>query len=409
MNFLSMSFQNLFRNKSKTILTVSTLAAGVMMAFLLSSLIEGIRVQSVRVMKETTTGWGQIMSEENFDSLFPTLEYAFNYDPFESELEALEEKGIYWTTRSKSKADLIFYQSEGFIEDGYRPMVLVAVDSIRDSKVFPIEWVKGSFYQEEVGYYDSQPIYISEYLAQKIKADVGSTMLISLNSKTGEAQAVDMVVQGIFNTPDSTTNRTHFFVNQETLIHFLDLEDKEATEIIFSKKIGSSITSLPKSLNFYTWEELGASTLDVLEFVGNNLSILVFFIFIIAAIGIVNTTTLSVYERFKEIGTLRAFGMRKVEILSLFALEGFWIGLLGSFLGMILASLVNILFVNYGLDYTNWMDNLELDFFFPGKLKGAWSSSFFLLPVWAVGVSLLFSFITARMAFKKSIVECLHG
>lgn len=409
MNFLSMSFQNLFRNKSKTLLTLITLAGGVMMAFLLSSLIEGIRFQSIRVMRETLTGWGQIISEDNFDSLFPTLEYAFDYAPFEDNLNSLDKKGINWTARSKGKADLIFYQSEGFIEDGYRPMVLVAVDPIKDKMVFPLEWVEGDFYKEDLDYYSPQPIYISEYIANKIQAKIGSPMLISLNSKTGESQAVDVMVYGIFNTPDSTTNRTHFFVNQETLVYFLDFQEKEATEIIFSKGVNDPFLFLPESLHFYTWQELGSTTLDVLDFVGNNLNILILFIFVIAAIGIVNTTTLSVYERFREIGTLRSFGMSKIEILSLFALEGFWIGLIGSLLGMILASFVNFFFVEYGIDYTNWMDDLELGIFFPGKLKGVWSTSFLLLPIWAISISVLFSFITARIAFKKSIVECLHG
>lgn len=409
MNYLSMSFLNLFRNKSKTFLTAMTLAGGVMMAFLLSSLIDGMRVQSVQIMKETLTGSGQIMSEDNFDSLFPSLEYAFDYSSFEKDLDLLTKRGVKWTPRSKAKADLIFYESEGFIEDGYRPMVLIGVDPLKDELIFPLEWVEEGFYQGEIGYYDPQPIYISEYLANKIKAQIGSPMLISLNSRTGESQAVDVVVYGIFNTPDSTTNRSHFFVNQDTLIHFLDFEEGQATELTFSKEINNSFSFLPEGIHFYSWQEIGATTLGVLDFVGNNLSILITFIFIIAAIGIINTTTLSVYERFKEIGTLRSFGMSRSEILSIFALEGFWIGIIGSLIGMILASLVNILFVNYGIDYSSWMDNLELDVFYPNKMKGTWSASFLLLPVWAISISVIFSFITARLAFKKSIVECLYG
>ena len=57
----------------------------------------------------------------------------------------------------------------------------------------------------------------------------------------------------------------------------------------------------------------------------------------VAAIGITNTLVTSVVERTKEIGILRAVGATRGQILGLFLLEGTFIGLAGSLMGLALA------------------------------------------------------------------------
>jgi putative ABC transport system permease protein len=56
---------------------------------------------------------------------------------------------------------------------------------------------------------------------------------------------------------------------------------------------------------------------------------------LISAINIVNTMYTSVLERYKEIGLLKALGMKNSEVLILFLLESGFIGLLGGILGII--------------------------------------------------------------------------
>ncbi|WP_028708001.1 ABC transporter permease [Propionicicella superfundia] len=56
-----------------------------------------------------------------------------------------------------------------------------------------------------------------------------------------------------------------------------------------------------------------------------------------AAIGIVNTLFMSVQERTREIGLMKAMGMGSGRVFALFSLEATFIGLLGSVLGVVLA------------------------------------------------------------------------
>ena len=61
------------------------------------------------------------------------------------------------------------------------------------------------------------------------------------------------------------------------------------------------------------------------------------FLFLAAAIGIVNAMLMSVHERTREIGTVRALGMRRSAVIRLFVLEGLALGTVAATLGVLAA------------------------------------------------------------------------
>ena len=58
--------------------------------------------------------------------------------------------------------------------------------------------------------------------------------------------------------------------------------------------------------------------------------------------GIINTQYISVLERTKEIGLMKALGMRSIDVKRLFKVEAAWIGFLGGSLGGVLAWLISL-------------------------------------------------------------------
>ena len=72
----------------------------------------------------------------------------------------------------------------------------------------------------------------------------------------------------------------------------------------------------------WTWEEMGGPFIGgmiVTRFVGGILHAV---LAIIAAFGVLNTALMSVFERTREIGTIRAVGSRRSRVVALFLLEG---------------------------------------------------------------------------------------
>ncbi len=137
----------------------------------------------------------------------------------------------------------------------------------------------------------------------------------------------------------------------------------------------------------------------------------VIFAFVSIVIGLIaiftvsNTMTMSIMERFNEIGTLRAMGLRRSGVRTYFLLEGMIIGLFGATLGVALALLITSVINSIGLWWTppnvsaptqlvfNLMDNPEL-------IVGIW--------VFLVLISVLSSILPAIRASKMPIVDALR-
>ena len=116
----------------------------------------------------------------------------------------------------------------------------------------------------------------------------------------------------------------------------------------------------------------------------------------VSAFGVVNTLSMSVFERTREIGILRAVGTTRLQIGQLIIDEGVVISLIGCLVGVVLGSLLGYLFVQ-----GSGAGGFEIDFYYPK------------LPALAALLSGLFigifaGLLPARSAARKSIVEAVQ-
>ena len=116
----------------------------------------------------------------------------------------------------------------------------------------------------------------------------------------------------------------------------------------------------------------------------------------VSAFGVVNTLSMSVFERTREIGILRAVGTTRLQIGRLIIDEGVVISLIGCLMGVALGSLLGYLFVR-----GSGAGGFEIDFYYPE------------LPALAALLSGLFiglfaGLLPARSAARKSIVEAVQ-
>ncbi|MEO0278331.1 MAG: FtsX-like permease family protein, partial [candidate division WOR-3 bacterium] len=138
--------------------------------------------------------------------------------------------------------------------------------------------------------------------------------------------------------------------------------------------------------------------------------VLIFFIILIGIIGTTNTLLIAVFERIREIGTMKAIGMTDSEIMKLFITEGLLIGISGSLFGVLFGVLLNYYFVTYG---TNWSALLPKDMNWGYRVSGIIKSSWNITSIW---VSMLLgpistfiaSYIPAKRAKNLTPAECLR-
>lgn len=185
------------------------------------------------------------------------------------------------------------------------------------------------------------------------------------------------------------------------------LGDKEVNAIVMKVRDGANVDDTAEEIKTLLRskrgeregeEDFGVVTPSFISStVGSITSLLTIFLGAIAAIslivggvGIMNTMFMSVVERTKEIGTLKAIGTSEKEILSIFLIESGIIGLIGGFIGVVLA--VAILFAIEQFGVPVYMD--------PFVIVGAFVFSFM--------IGLLSGFIPARGAARISPLEALR-
>ncbi len=90
-----------------------------------------------------------------------------------------------------------------------------------------------------------------------------------------------------------------------------------------------------QKLDITTWEDETSFVkwfVTILTFTG---TIVIFVLVVIIAVGIMNVMWITIRERTREIGTLRAVGMQQTSVLSMFVTEGFLLGLFGTVVGVV--------------------------------------------------------------------------
>lgn len=111
---------------------------------------------------------------------------------------------------------------------------------------------------------------------------------------------------------------------------------------------------------------------------------------LVGAIGVANTMFMSVLERTKEIGILKALGMKDREITLLFLFESALIGFMGGFFGLVLSLVVSVILSMFSVSSTITME----------LMLGAL--------MFSVMVGVISGMIPARNAAKLQPVEALR-
>lgn len=126
---------------------------------------------------------------------------------------------------------------------------------------------------------------------------------------------------------------------------------------------------------------------------------------LIAIFTVSNTMTMSIMERYNEIGTIRSLGLKRSGVRTYFLLEGSIIGIFGATLGVIIAIITTVSINNIGFMWTppSTSDPVALTF-------GLLDSPMFIFTIWIflVSISIVSTLLPAIKASKMQIVDALR-
>ncbi|MFA7018036.1 MAG: FtsX-like permease family protein [Sphaerochaetaceae bacterium] len=408
--------KNLNRYKRRTAITAIAIALGLMMFIIVDSLLLGIELESERNLIWYETSSVRIHQKEYWPDrlLFPLEEGIENPQQV---INLLTENGYTATKRTMFKADMILY-SDDFGEDGNLSVMVTGIDPEQDNRVFHFEdtLVEGRFLNKG----EQNGILLGSWLAEDIKAKIGYWVTLLTRGNGGFFEAIDVQVVGIVNCPNPNVNRTLIMMDENTAGAVLGM-DGAVTELdillprgadvdIEVTKIQAALDAAGLSeLEARSWREMAKDYVAIAETKRGGTAIILFLVFIIAAVGISNTMLMAMYERTRELGMMRALGMKDNHIRLAFMFEAGGIGLLGALAGIVLGALGNIYLVNQGIDVGFLLRDMDIGYRVQSIMRGTWSSKSFIITfVSGIALSMIVSLLPIRRALKMDIPACLR-
>lgn len=294
---------------------------------------------------------------------------------------------------------------------------LKGVDETKANEIYGIgnSIVFGSDDLDDRG--DLPAIIIGIRLADQLQTLVGDT--ITIISPAGIERAItqftlpnsqNFIVSGIFSSQNNEYDASLVFISLEYGQFLLGYRNAfqgyeiKLTDINHSFQLQEKLRSTFDENIFYisTWYDFHKDLYSVMQIERWVAYILLSLIVAVATFNILGSLSMTVIEKRRDIGILRAMGVKVNSIKKIFMYEGLMIAIFGTLLGVIIGYFILFLQINYNiypLDPTQYkIDSL------PVELR---LSDFFFVSGASMLLSFLASYFPASRASRVNTIEAI--
>ena len=227
----------------------------------------------------------------------------------------------------------------------FKSISILGIDPPRYEQIIPIstDIISGKF---KVGAGDA---VIGKILADDLGLRVGNKLRI----ESGDGRAAVVTIAVIFEIGVRDLDARFVYVDLKQaqsllgLYGGINLIDLTVQDLFAAEATANRISRLT-GLKAENWMQTNAQLVNALASQSLSTSIITFFVALSVAFGIASVLAISVTQRTREIGILRAMGIRRSQILQVFLLQGALLGLIGSAIGASFGYLLVMAFNQFG-------------------------------------------------------------
>ena len=310
--------ENAMRNPRRTSTTASALMIGIGLVGFIAVTAQSVKASTVDAINQSVTGQ-YVVTTESFGSTALPQSMASDLDEVAGVRVAAGISATFANINNSGK-------------------IILAVDPDAISQVIEFTDVEGSFASLGVG-----EIAVPEKLAEEKRLKIGDPIQLvfiqggATTLSLGSIYKTEFPIQGPGWIISTDQFNTLVPPSQQTFLSiYIKLDDTSSAGVDAALPGLKAVTDTVPGAKVQNLNEYKKAQTDQVNQFLQIVYVLLALALIIAIVGVVNTLLLSVYERTRELGLLRAVGMSRRQVRSTIRLESVIISLMGTFIGLVI-------------------------------------------------------------------------
>lgn len=344
---LKLAFLNVLRNKRRTFITVLAIMFGCVSIIIYGGYIEatyvGVKNQfiysgmgHIQIFKKGYNQFGNIEPEKYM--LAPeTVEKVQGIISKYPETKIVAKKIGFSGLLNNGNI------SNGIFGNGVEAEKEYDINHLKDTETIDI--LRGDkLLSDQIGY-----VMLGEALADSFDVDTGDSLTLISTTIDGAVNATDIQVGAIVTTGDTEMDQRYIVANLKDIQILKDTQkvtrlnvvlDETESTLLVRKRMEQDFEKAGLSLELKSWNEMADFYHQIVGYYEDAFLVISLIILMVVVIGIANTMTMSVMERTPELGTLRALGNSRGQLVKLVFSESIYIGIIGSALGLAMGIII---------------------------------------------------------------------
>ena len=350
-----LAWRNLWRHRRRTVITLASIAIGFGLAVLMIGFGDGAHNSMIRNAIKLGEGHVTVQPKGYLESP-ANYRYIEGGQSMRGRLDALGlaariEPRITLQVLASSPANSVGAGLEG----------LAGADDERARMLRP-QLIEGAWF--EAG--DDRGVVIGDGMARKLKAKIGAKIVLMAGLQGGDSQAHLGRVRGIFDSKVDELDDFLVLADLSLARQFLVGEGADPTQspvtrfavyLNDAESLAVAAATLKQAVAgtdmvALDWREMMPQLVQFLFIDDAGTYVFLLLILVMVVFGIVNTVLMSVLERTREFGLLRALGLGRRHLLGLVFFESLLLGLLAVAFGWLLGGAAHAWFSSAGIDVT---------------------------------------------------------
>jgi len=350
-----LAWRNLWRNYRRTLIMLLAIAVGVWAMIFMTALLRGMVDDMVKQGINTLPGHVQIHALAYRDD--PSVTHSMPA-PDETLLDVLGGGQVKaWSSRVKVPAMISSeYENRGVSLLGVDPGDEVALG------FDPDDIVQGRFLETS----DDPGIVIGRKLMQRLETRLGKRVVLMSQDPDNSIADRGFKIIGVFKAELESREESFVYAGRDVIQQMLGLGTGISEIAIIGhdyrtpQELSSGIRAAAAvDLEVLTWLELDPYLATMMRVMNGFVLVWMVVIFLALSFGLVNTLMMAIFERVREIGLMRALGMRPSAIVYQILVESIMLLVLGLLLGNLMA-IATIIPLKDGIDISAVSQGMEM-------------------------------------------------